>query len=414
MLPLADIKRRYGKRELFLSAGGRVFYGDFLEKVEAARQAVQDMGQPEEPLVVDLEWGADSFARLVGALQAGRVISLAGAVPAGSLGPFLPHRPLLILKTGGTGGRPRHVVHAARRLFSGYALEERGPVRILILYAADHIAGLDAFFQALHRGSTLVIPEERNAAAVARSLEAFSVEVLPSTPTLLHFLLLSGELADRSLESVKAIPHGAEPMPPALRKRLQAVFPKARLINRFGMTETGPLPVRSDAEDPAALRLDSALHTWEVRDGRLFVRSPSRMLGTLEDGLLPDGEEWIDTGDLAEETANGAIRILGRRELLINVGGEKVIPEIVEALLLEQAGIREAAVQSIPNPMTGQAVLAEVVFEGEADPMGLLRRMRRAVRERGLSLAHVPTRVVAVEKLQRTDAGKRARSSGKS
>lgn len=321
--------------------------------------------------------------------------------------------PLVILRTGGTTGAPRHVVHAASRLFGGYRVQERPPVRLMVLYAAHHIAGLDAFFQALHRGSTLVVPADRRAASIADALDRYRVEVLPATPTFLQFLLLSGELAGHQLDSVTTIPHGAEPMPPALRERIRTAFPNARLLQRFGLTELGALPVREDPEDPQALLLDSEVVHWKVDNGELFIKCPTRMLGTLEDGPVGEGSAWHATGDLAEETGRGSVRILGRREAIINVGGEKVIPETVEALLLDLAQVRDVAVSGIPNPLTGQAVCARIVFEGPPDSMALLRAARLAARQRGLSIAHVPTKVEPVDALDYTSVGKRSRLRGK-
>lgn len=137
------------------------------------------------------------------------------------------------------------------------------------------------------------------------------------------------------------------------------------------------------------------------------------MLGTLEDGPVSGSTTWHATGDLAELTKRGSIRILGRREAVINVGGEKVIPETVEALLLDLPQVQDVAVTGIPNPLTGQAVCARVVFAGPPDSMALLRAARLAARERGLSIAHVPTKVEPAESIDRTAIGKRARAQGK-
>ncbi|HSH08895.1 MAG TPA: fatty acid--CoA ligase family protein, partial [Oceanipulchritudo sp.] len=249
--------------------------------------------------------------------------------------------------------------------------------------------------------------------AVARAITHYQVQILPATPTYLNFLLLSGALDGQKHACVRAIPHGAEPMPPGVRQRLRVVFPNVRLVHRFGMTELGALPVRPDPEEPDALFLDEPGYSWKIVDGELWIKSPTRMLGTLEAGVLVESDGWHRTGDLAEATPRGSIRVIGRREGLINVGGEKVLPERVEALLLEQPAVLDVAVEAIDNPMTGKAVSARVIFAGDPDPMSLLRAVRVAAREKGLSLAHVPTRIVPVEHLEKTAIGKRPRPMGK-
>lgn len=418
MIDLAAIVRTCGSRCLFSETGGSVGYASFAALVDSKRrQWASDAGPGHGLVAHQLEWKADAFAGLLARFLLGQNVLLGSAVPAAAparLSPFLGQSPLLVLRTGGTTGDPRHVVHSVASLLSPYHPEMRPPVGLLVLYAADHIAGLDAFFQAFHRGSTLVVPPSLAPRDLAHCIESQRIQVLPATPTLLQFLLLSGELEGRELGAVTTIPHGAEPMPPALRERIAKAFPNARLLQRFGMTELGALPVRADPAAPEALFLDSVDYAWKVEDGELLIQSPTRMLGTLEDGPVDPASTWHRTGDLAEQTPRGSIRILGRREALINVGGSKIVPEIVEAMILEQPGVRDVAVCGIPNPLTGQALCAQVIFAGEADPHGLMKALRAAAREKCLSLAHVPTRIEAVAELDKTAVGKRARPRVKS
>jgi acyl-coenzyme A synthetase/AMP-(fatty) acid ligase len=421
MMDFAAIGRLYGDRPLFIRDRGNISHAGFAAAVAVEREALDQSVRDHSALhALRLEWRADAFARFLGHLTAGHSVILGRAPAEVDLRPFLRHAPLLVLRTGGTTGAPRHVVHGFARFSEKYQPLERPPTRVLILYAPDHVAGLDAFFQCLQRGGTLLVPRDLNPGTVAEAIERQRVQVLPATPTFLQFLLLSGALDGRALDSVEVIPHGAEPMPPALRARLSKAFPRARLVQRFGMTELGALPVVPDPEDPEALLLQgenapgkAGSCAWKVVDGELWISSPSRMLGTLEDGPVDPGNPWYRTGDLAELTPRGSIRILGRRESLINVGGHKVIPEAVEALLLEQPGVSDAAVYGIPSQLTGQAVAARVIFDGPADVTGLLKSLRAAARQRELSLAHVPTRIDPADHLDKTAIGKRARPRGK-
>lgn len=412
MVDLARIIDLYGDRPLFATSLGSTTYREFGRLVEAARAADRD--SPGEGMVAySMDWAPSAFAGLLALLGNGRNVVLSGELPNGSIAPFAAHAPLLILRTGGTTGRARHVVHRARPVLEGYSVEDRPPLRQMILYSPDHLAGLDSFFQALARGATLVLPPDQQAATLAAFLEEQRVEVLPATPSLLQFLLLSGELEGRDLSALTTIVHGAEPMPPALRLRLQAAFPRARLIERFGLTEMWTLPVAADPDHPGALVLADSRHAWKVEDGELLLKGPNRLLGTLEEGPLPVEADWYATGDLAEALPGGAVRLLGRRESLINVGGEKVLPEHVEALILEQPAVRETWVRGVPNPLTGQAVCAQVVFAGEPEPLCLLQALRQAARERRLPLAWIPTRIETVAEIKRLPSGKRARGPGK-
>ncbi|MFN8511819.1 MAG: AMP-binding protein [Chloroflexia bacterium] len=122
----------------------------------------------------------------------------------------------------------------------------------------------------------------------------------------------------------------------------------------------------------------------EVAEGttaEMVVRSPSMMLGYLDDpeataAILRDG--WLYTGDLAHRDAAGFYYIEGRRGLQINVGGSKVAPEEVEAVLLQHPGVREAVAVPQPDRSRGEVVRAIVVPEGDAPDAQALRRFCRA------------------------------------
>jgi acyl-coenzyme A synthetase/AMP-(fatty) acid ligase len=410
MINWNGITKAYGGRILFQTDRDSVTYADFADQVRLITAGIQP--DPSNAVSMDLEWSALCFANFLAHLSAGQSVLLGDLETPGGLAQFPHGQPFLILPTGGTTGTPKHVVHSVETLLSPYHLQERDPVRILTLYAADHIAGLDAFFQALHRGSTLVIPKARDAESIGNCIEKFAIDVLPATPTFLQFLILGGIASAHDLSTVKAIPHGAEPMPEALRERIQATFPNARLIHRFGMTELGALPVREDPQNPEALFLDAPGYSWKLIDGEIHIKGLTPFLGTLEGGPIDPENYWHATGDLGELNETGSMRILGRREAMINVGGEKILPERVESLLLEHAKVRDVCVTAAPSPLTGQTVVAEVVFSGEANPMQLMRDIRTTARQKGLSLAHVPTRITPVEVIQYTRIGKRSRTQG--
>lgn len=409
MIDWSGITEAYDGRILFQAEAETVTFSDFANQVQLLKSGIQP--DPTKAVSLKLEWSAHAFANFLAHLSAGQSVLLGGDCTPG-MDKFPHGRPFLILPTGGTTGAPKHVVHSVKTLLSPYQLQQRDPVRILTLYAADHIAGLDAFFQALHKGSTLVIPESRDPGSIGSCIEKFSVDVLPATPTFLQFLILGGVASDHDLFSVNAIPHGAEPMPDALRDRIRETFPNARLIHRFGMTELGALPVREDPEHPDALFLDAPGYSWKLIDGEIHIKGKTPFLGTLEAGPIDPDNYWHATGDLGELSENGSMRILGRREAMINVGGEKVLPERVESLLLEHPNVRDVCVTGLSSPLTGQTVVAEVVFSGEADRMQLMRDLRKVVREKGISLAYVPTRITPVEAIQHTRIGKRSRMQG--
>lgn len=403
MIDVAAIRSAYAGRSLF--AGRKALgYAAFCDCVSEVAGEGADAG----PVGLRLDGSPGAWARLLGAVAAGRDVCLNVPRPVSSqaLEPFREGGPLVVLPSGATSGRPRHIVHDASTFLRRYAMSPRPARRQLHQYAAGHLAGLDAFLQALHRGATVVVSEPgweglREALAVER------VQILAATPSQLHFMLLAEVFTEEASRFLEVLVYGAEPMPGVLLQRLRARLPHVRLEQRFGMSELGALPTRPDPADPTALMLDPP-HRWKVEDGELFVAGPGRMLGTLEEGPLP-AARWFGTGDAAERTASGAVRILGRLESRINVGGLKVQPERVEAVLLQMESIQDARVYAEPDALTGQRVVADVVLARDIESAALRAEIRRHGRSSGLPLEAIPSRLRTVASISRTAYGKRSR-----
>jgi acyl-CoA synthetase (AMP-forming)/AMP-acid ligase II len=393
-----------GERTAFLGDGICLSYAELREQVAAV--AVQAHASKTAIFEHLMAWEAEPLIRFLGYLKAGSCLSLAGPVSKEKLEPFAGRGGLLILPTAGTTGVPKRAVHSVPRFLSAFEPQDRPEIRQLVGYGAGHVAGIDAFLQLLCRGATLVLPSSGVPEAIASAIERYRVQVLPATPSWLQFLLLSGALESVNTSSVEVIPHGAEPMPTGLLKRLASVFPAAEFRNRFGTTETGALDVEPSRE---GLRLKAGKSDWKVVEGELWIRTGRRMLGTLEEGPLDNPDDWYATGDLAEELPGGEIRLMGRRSSLINVGGRKVQPELVEAFLLEDPLIVDARVLAEPHPLTGQSVVAEVVLAEAVETRALIRWMRERGRAAGLPLTDLPVKVTPVTAIERSAAFKRKR-----
>jgi long-chain acyl-CoA synthetase len=166
----------------------------------------------------------------------------------------------------------------------------------------------------------------------------------------------------------------------------------ARLVQEYGTMETGRLMCTAQEEMPAE-SIGTPYPGVEVRlvdeDGRdvpegdvgeLLARTPGMMLGYLDDPLataraIEDG--WFHTGDLARRDADGCYYLVGRTTLRINVGGQKVSPEEVEAVLEQHPAVREAAVFAKADAARGEVVWAAVVLSGPAPTEQELRHFCR-------------------------------------
>lgn len=301
--------------------------------------------------------------------------------------------PGLILFSSGTSGVPKAMVQDFGKLLASYESRRASDLSMLALLGFDHIGGLNTLFNTLAAGSLLAVPASRAPADVAATIARHRVAILPASPTFLNLLLAAGVTSE--LASLRVITYGTEPMPEALLARLKAAFPRARFIQTFGTSETGITRTESPEAGSTFLRFEDPCLEWKVIDDELWLRSRTQIAGYLNasnERFTADG--WFRTGDKVEQGPHGTLRILGRMGEMINVGGEKLMPAEVEAVVLGVAGVADCRVRGEPHPLTGQTVVVDVVTK-EADQEALRSAIRGACRER-LARHKVPTRVTFV------------------
>ena len=139
----------------------------------------------------------------------------------------------------------------------------------------------------------------------------------------------------------------------------------------------------------------------------LQIRSPRTAQGYIGGGDTRENEGWVDTGDMVERRG-GRYYFAGRRDGVINVGGLKINPEEVEAVINRHPGVALSRVSGRKNPITGAIIVADVVLDsgaGDASMRDALVAFCRA----NLPAFKVPALVRFVEKLELTPAGKLAR-----
>lgn len=324
-----------------------------------------------------------------------------------SLRARLGERAGLILFSSGSTGKAKAMLHDLDTLIASYPPGRHPGLRVLAFMGLDHIGGIDMFLRGIASGACLVVPQERSPEAVCRLIEEARVDVLPTTPSFLNLMLLSGAYREHDLGSLKIIGFGAERMAPTVLRRLMEAFPEVSFQQKFGTSETNAVRTVSKPSDPLWMRIDDGGVDWKIVDQELWLKTPSRILGYLNcesDQLAADG--WYRTGDLVDEDGEGYFRIFGRRESMINVGGEKVVPGEVEAAISELEAVRDCRVFGQENPMVGQVVEAEVVLVDGADEKETVRALRKHCRER-LAPHKVPVKIHPVQEIGMTDRFKR-------
>ena len=179
------------------------------------------------------------------------------------------------------------------------------------------------------------MPETRSPEAAGLAIASHQVNVLPASPTFLNLMLLSGTAQKHDLSTIEIIAYGAEAMPQKVLNRLAKVFPMHNFNKSLALAKQVPFESRASAMK-VFFRIEDSDTQWKIVEEELWLKTPSRVLGYLnadDGGLEADG--WYRTGDLVETDDHDNLRIIGRASAVINVGGQKVHPSEVEAILNE-------------------------------------------------------------------------------
>ncbi len=315
----------------------------------------------------------------------------------------------LILFSSGSTGEPKAMLHDLDRLIEGYKEKNRKRLSTLVFLTFDHIGGIDTMLRTFSIGGTLVVPAAREPESVCETIEKFRVNVLPVSPTFINLLLLSGLHTRYDLSSLEIIAFGAEPMPEPLLQRIKEGFANVRLQQKFGTSETSAIRIKNADDGSLFFKIDDPNVEYRVVDAELWLKSGTQVLGYLNAPMESFTEEgWFKTGDLVEETKEGFIKIVGRNKEIINVGGEKVFPSEVEAVLHEMPEIADVMVYAEENGIMGQGVTADIVPNGVYEKREMKKLVRKFCKGR-LDGYKIPSKINIVEKTNFTERFKKIR-----
>jgi acyl-CoA synthetase (AMP-forming)/AMP-acid ligase II len=314
--------------------------------------------------------------------------------------------PGLVLFSSGSTGKSKAALHNFRLLLEKFKTPRRPFVAITFLML-DHIGGINTLFFSLANGGAAVTPPGRTPEEVCAAIEKHQVDLLPTSPTFLNLLLLSDAHRSYDLRSLRRITYGTEVMPESLLARIHEVFPDVELQQTYGLSELGIL--RSKSRDSGSLWMQVGGEGFAVRvqNGTLWIKAKSAMLGYLNAPSPFSEDGWFDTGD-AVEVDGEYLRVLGRTSELINVGGEKVYPAEVEAVLLEMPNVAEVSVFSAPSPITGQIVCARFSLRNPEDPAAFRARVRAFAAGR-LAAYKTPAKILVTQDAQYSERFKKMR-----
>jgi len=319
-----------------------------------------------------------------------------------------------ILLTSGTTGLPKLAVHTLATL-AGSAWH-KSPASAAIVWSTFYdmrrYGGLHIFLHAALTGTSLVVSSAQEPVAdfLARA-GAHGVTHISGTPSHWRRALMSPWAGRIAPEYIRM---SGEIVDQAILNQVGAQYPQARVEHTFASTEAGVGFYVSDGLMGFAPELlsQNPLVEMKIENGTLKIRSNRaayRYLGA-ENPKLKDADGFVDTGDTVE-LREGRYYFTGRRDGVINVGGFKVHPEEVEAVINRHPRVAMSLVKAKKSPITGALVVADVVLKApprEDGPTALERDLMQFCRGE-LAPHMVPAAINIVPTLPIGESGKLVR-----
>lgn len=314
--------------------------------------------------------------------------------------------PGLVLFSSGSTGKSKAAVHDMVAILEKFKVPRRS-LRTITFLLYDHIGGLNTLLYTLSNAGCIVTVEDRSPDSVLSAVEKYEVELLPTSPTFINLILLSGAYKWYKIDSLRTVTYGTEPMPESTLKRFHDLFPHIRLQQTYGLSEVGILRSKSKGSDSLWVKVGGEGFETRVVDGLLHIKAKSAMLGYLNAPSPFTEDGWFDTND-SVEVAGEYIKILGRKSEIITVGGEKVYPGEVESVIHGIENVAEVTVHGEKNPIMGNIVCAKVSLLRDEDPKEFTKRLKEYCRER-LEGYKVPIKVAVVNERQHSNRFKKIR-----
>lgn len=342
-----------------------------------------------------------------------------------------PASTALVLLTGGTTNAPKMIPKTHQQYFTHALLSAKrckvsgDTVYMVALPIAHHFCmACPGILGAFAHGAKVVLASSPSFDEVFPLIEREKVSLMASVPPLLRAWTEAKKWDDSDLSSLKLVQVGGSPLDADTVEEARECMGCA-IQQAYGFTEG--LVCYTDPDDPTFLedtrvQGDSLFAEDDLRivdekgqdvakgeKGELIVKGPCILAAYFRNDevtaqmLTPEG--YCRSGDFAEWTETGRLRVLGRLKDEINRGGEKISAVEMENHLRACPGIADAAVVGVPDRLLGERQCAWILSpEGKKSPS--LAEVHSFLRERGLAPFKLPDQVEYVDKWPLTAVGK--------
>ncbi len=356
---------------------------------------------------------------------------------------------LFILYTSGSTGKPKGVVHTT----GGYNLYTHITSKWIfdlkdtdIYWCTADVGWITGHsyivYGPLSNGATTVmyegVPRPSNPGCFWDVIEKYGVNIFYTAPTAIRAFIRMGEEIPnaRNLSSLRLLGTVGEPINPESWMWYHRVIGKEKcpIVDTWWQTETGgimitPLPGAIATKPGSCTRpfpgiiadiVDLDGNPVEANQGGYLVikhpwpsmirnvyGDPDRFRRTYWEHIPPkDGQYVYFAGDGARKDEDGYYWVMGRVDDVISVSGHRLGTMEVESALVSHPSVAEAAVVGKPDDLTGEAIFAFVILEGQHSPSeSLAKELKQHVVEEIGAIAR-PSEIRFTDVLPKTRSGK--------
>ncbi|SRR5579885_83196 len=287
----------------------------------------------------------------------------------------------------------------------------------IVPLSLSHSFGLGCLHTSLYSGSTIILHKNTiNPLDLLKSINEYNASTLAAVPPTLAKLLKNfrNDFVE-NCKRLRLIITNSTAVNEQTVKEILRLFPLTKFATYYGLTEASRSTFmifngKSGKENSVGIPAPGVEikvvgdDGKEAKEGEICIRGKNvieRYWNNIRDKDKFE-EGWLKTGDVGRFDEEGYLYLLGRKDNLINVGGEKVMPDEIEKIVKSISGIVDAVAVGVDDELFGKIVKMFVITD---DPkLDSLTIMNYCIKN--LERYKVPTKIEFVKNLPKTEYGK--------
>lgn len=327
----------------------------------------------------------------------------------------LNHVPKYTCFTSGSTGAPKGCVRSEASWIASFEadqsfakISENNVVVVLGSFA--HSLGLYAAVRGLYAGAKVMLFHRFDALKITRHLQSVPETILFGVPAQFVSLARAAQQPNKAVN--RLLTTGAK-ISETHAKTIQHAFPNADIIEFYGTSELSYVSARKISANEAPTSVGKPLEgvqiavkesdTVEISTNASLIQVRSQMAfdGYIIDGKFLPAQDWISVGDTGFMDEGGSLHLVGRVDRMFQSSGRNIVPEAIEASLLDIGGIKNAAAFGVADELRENRIVSVIETDQTVSRKLLVDSLKARI-----AAYTIPHKFYICEKWPRTAAGK--------